>query len=118
MADALDFISRNGAGYDPTLAKAQIDQQQLEKFSKLDGKSSPEKLRKVADEFESVFMQMMISHMDKGIDTDGLFDGGEGEAAFRPMLHEQWAKAFTGRGGVGISDAVFTQMMRLQEVQP
>jgi Rod binding domain-containing protein len=79
---------------------------------------SPE-IRRVAEEFESVFLNEMIAPMFENIDTDGLGGGGEGERMFRPMLIEQYADAISKAGGVGIADSIIAELMRMQTtIQP
>ena len=51
---------------------------------------SPSALRKVAEEMEGLFVSQMINHMFKGIKTDGLTGGGNGEAMFRDLLVQEY----------------------------
>lgn len=72
-------------------------------------------INKVAKEYEAVFVQEMMSHMFKGIRTDGLMGGGNSEEIFRSMLIKEYAKGITERGGLGLSPALQAEMIRLQE---
>jgi Rod binding domain-containing protein len=73
-----------------------------------------DELRRVAEEFEAVFLAEMLRPMFDGLDTDGLGGGGMGEEIFRPMLVERYAEAIAASGGVGIADSVVRELMRLQ----
>lgn len=76
-----------------------------------------EQARAVAEKFESMFVAEMLGPMFSGIETDGPFGGGSAEAAFRPMLLEQYAKglsASNGGKGIGIADAVYKEILKLQ----
>ena len=75
-------------------------------------------MRRVAEEFEAIFLAQMMAPMFEGIDTDGLGGGGIGEETFRPMLIERYAEALSKAGGVGIADAIVRELMRLQETSP
>lgn len=75
-------------------------------------------MRRVAEEFESIFLAQMMAPMFEGIQTDGLGGGGIGEETFRPMLIEQYAAALSKAGGVGIADAVMRELMRMQQSPP
>lgn len=88
------------------------------KVTDLEAKIDPAKLaqiRKSANEFESVFVSQMLGHMFDGIGTDETFGGGHGEEMFKPMLTEQFGKQITQRGGLGIANQVYSELLRAQE---
>lgn len=71
--------------------------------------------RKTADEFESMFLSQMLQHMSSGIKTDGPFGGGPGEEMFRSLLNQEYAGMLAKRGGIGLADHVYRQILALQE---
>lgn len=73
-----------------------------------------DELRRVAEEFEAIFIAEMLAPMFDGLETDGLGGGGMGEEIFRPMLVERYAEAIAAAGGVGVADSVVRELMRLQ----
>ena len=73
--------------------------------------------RHVAEEFESVFLNEMLSPMFEGLSTDGLGGGGVGEEMFRPMLIDRYSQAVTHSGGIGIADAIMRELTRMQAAQ-
>ena len=75
------------------------------------------KLRKQAEDFESVFLNEALKTMFSGIDTNGPFGGGFGEQMFREFLVDEYAHSMVKAGGVGIADEVYRQMLDLQEVE-
>lgn len=88
------------------------------KVSDLEAKIAPAKLaqiRKSANEFETVFVSQMLGHMFDGVGTDETFGGGRGEEMFKPMLIEQFGKQMTQRGGFGIANQVYHELLRAQE---
>ena len=82
---------------------------------------SPEqvaKTRQSAKDFEAMALGQMLQPMFNTVDTSkGLFGGGPGEAAWKPMMVDEMAKAMERGGGVGIADAVFKEMIRVQEAK-
>ncbi len=72
-------------------------------------------LRKVAEEFEGFFVSQMLEQMFSGIETDGLFGGGQGEKVWRSFLMQEYGKLVAGNGGLGIADAVQRQLLLAQE---
>lgn len=77
--------------------------------------SDAAKARQTAEDFEAVFIAQMLEPMFQGIKTDGPFGGGHSETMFRSMQNEQISKEIARSGGVGIADAVYRQILELQE---
>jgi Rod binding domain-containing protein len=67
------------------------------------------------EKFEASFLSEMIRHMSEGVKTDPLTGGGHGEDNFKSFLNEQYSKAIVARGGIGVADMVYKQMLRMQE---
>ncbi len=77
--------------------------------------ANEKKARETAEDFEAVFIAQMLEPMFQGIKTDGPFGGGHSEAMFRSMQNEQVAKEIARSGGIGIADAIYRQILELQE---
>lgn len=75
------------------------------------------RLRAAADEYEAVFLSQMLETMTSGIKTDGPFSGGQAEGIYRSMLNQEYGKAIGKAGGIGIADAVYREMLRIQETR-
>ena len=73
------------------------------------------KLRKSADEFETQFVNQMLTPMFESVQTDPTFGGGHGEDMFRSLLVNEYGKQMSKRGGLGIGDAVYRELLRAQE---
>jgi Rod binding domain-containing protein len=72
-------------------------------------------LRRAARELESVFLTQMLDHMSAGLSSEAPFGGGHAERLWRSSLNEHYAKSMAGRGGIGIADAIYRDMLRWQE---
>jgi Rod binding domain-containing protein len=72
-------------------------------------------IAKAASEFESMFVAQMVGHMFEGVEVDETFGGGQGEEMFRSMLVNEYGKQITRRGGLGIADQVYRELLRAQE---
>jgi hypothetical protein len=55
--------------------------------------------------------------MFDSVEVDPLFGGGHGEQMFRSMLVNEYGKGIVKAGGLGISEQLQRDMLRLQEVQ-
>ena len=81
------------------------------------GEAEAKRIHKMAEDFEAVFLEQMLSPMFESLETDGLFGGGSGERMYRSLLVGEYGKALARSGGVGIADAVTRQVLALQEVE-
>ena len=76
---------------------------------------APDKARQAAGEFEQFFLAQMLEHMFSGVPTDGAFGGGHAEGIYRSLLNTEYAKVISQGGGIGIADAVYREILMLQE---
>ena len=86
-------------------------------FPGVSGVTSREQARRVAEEFEAMFLSQMLAPMFEALDTDGLTGGGDAEKAFRPILVEEYAKQMSAQGGIGLADQVYTEILRMQGLE-
>ncbi|MZR30810.1 rod-binding protein [Sneathiella litorea] len=77
---------------------------------------SEEQIRQTAVEFEAFFLSQVLNSMSAGLEADKTFGGGESEKMFRSMLNDEHAKSMSRNNSVGIADAVYREMLALQEV--
>lgn len=75
----------------------------------------PQAARRAAEDFEAVFLSQMLAPMFATIKTDALFGGGPAEDIYRSLLVEEYGKAISSAGGVGIADQVQREILALQE---
>ncbi|MEN5168847.1 rod-binding protein [Brevundimonas pondensis] len=76
---------------------------------------SPQQMRETAESFEASFLSQMLKPMFEGLQTDGPFGGGEGEATWRSFLIDAMAKQTVKAGGIGLADTVMSEMLKMQE---
>ncbi len=69
---------------------------------------------KAAQDFESVFLGQMVEQMYTGLDAKGPFGGGFAEKTYRSLLDQEIGRQMSASGGVGIADAVYAEMVKLQ----
>lgn len=67
---------------------------------------------KVAREFESLFVGMMLKSMRNTVSQDKLTGGGRGEEVYRSLLDQEYARAMSEHGGVGLSAMLERQMIK------
>ena len=77
---------------------------------------APPAMAKAAQAFEANTLAELLKPMFDTVDTaHGAFGGGDGEAAWRPMLVDAMAKSIAAHGGLGLAAPVLRQMMQMQE---
>ena len=69
---------------------------------------------KAAQDFESVFLGQMVAQMYTGLDAKGTFGGGFAEQTYRSLLNQEIGRQMSAGGGVGLADAVYAEMVKLQ----
>lgn len=66
--------------------------------------------KKVAKEFEALFVGMMLKSMRETVGKDKLINGGHGEEIYRSLLDQEYAKSLTEHGGVGLASMLERQL--------
>ena len=75
-----------------------------------------QKLHKAAEDFAAVALNELLKPMFDTVDnTKSMFSGGEAEQQFKPMMIAEVAKQIARSGGLGITEPVYQQMLRMQE---
>lgn len=69
--------------------------------------------KKVSQDFEALFVGMMIKSMrDTVPQKNSLTGGGHGEEAYRSMLDQEYATASVTRGGLGLAKQIEKDIIR------
>jgi len=74
-------------------------------------KTDREKIGILSKEFESLFLNRMISSMRASVQPSGLLSGGPAEKMFTGMLDEQLARQMSFSQSGGLSDALERQLV-------
>jgi peptidoglycan hydrolase FlgJ len=77
---------------------------------------TPTQLKKAAQDYEATFVTQMLGQMFEGIQTDGMFGGGQGEQMFRSLMLDEYGKKIASQGGIGLADAVTRELLKHQEM--
>lgn len=73
--------------------------------------SSQKELKDTAEQFESLFIQQLLTQMRKTVPDSDLFGDRKAEKLFESMLDEQLSIAMARAGGIGLSDIIYRQMV-------
>ena len=77
--------------------------------------SDPAVAKRVAEQFEGVFITQFLGQMFEGISSDGPTGGGQGEEMFRSLMLDEYGKQFASQGGFGLAAAVQRELLKTQE---
>lgn len=70
-------------------------------------------LKEATEEFESIFIKMMLDSADKTIDRkSSMFYGGNSEDIFRGLLNEERSKAMAKSGDFGLAKLMYDQLSK------
>jgi peptidoglycan hydrolase FlgJ len=68
--------------------------------------------KKVGQEFEAMFVGMMLKSMRDTVGNDKLTGGGRGEETFRSLLDQEYAAAAAKNGGIGLATIIEKELVR------
>lgn len=80
-----------------------------------DASSKEALLRERAQEMEAVFLSKMIEPMIPKDESGQLFGGGSGGDIYRQFMIDEYGKALSRSGGIGLTDQLVKDMISLQE---
>jgi Rod binding domain-containing protein len=69
-------------------------------------------LRKISEDFESLFLGLVVKSMRQTVQKSGLIDGGNGEDIFSSMLDDEYAKIMAAERHTGIADNIEDFLLR------
>ena len=67
-------------------------------------------LREVCEEFESLFVKMMLDSMRATLSDDTLIPKNSGEKLFEDELYDEYAKSISRTADLGIADMMYDQL--------
>lgn len=70
--------------------------------------------KKVAREFEAMFIAQMLKSMRETVGKDTLTGGGRGEETFRSLLDQEYAAEAARTGGIGLARIIERQLVGQQ----
>ena len=76
-----------------------------------------EAVEEVAQQFEALFIQMMLKSMRDAVEDGGLF-GSDQLDTYEQMSDQQLALDMASKGGIGLAEALVAQLSRHQSTEP
>lgn len=76
------------------------------------------KIKESAEEFEAIFLEIMLKSMRSTVPKEGMINGGNGEDVYRSMLDYEYAKSMAAQRGSGIAETIERQLLDAMIKQP
>lgn len=76
------------------------------------------KAKKQADDFETMFLEQVTERLAASADTESegpLGENGTGGGIYRSQLTQEYAKQIQRAGGIGLSDQIMRDLLKVQE---
>lgn len=71
-----------------------------------------EKLKEVSQMYEKHFLNEMVKAMRSTVSESGFVKVNQGERIFRDQLDQEYVGAWSQRGGIGLSDLIYDQLLQ------
>lgn len=85
----------------------------MEKFDEKKLTKNDKNLKEATEDFEAVFIKILLDAQDKTIDREGsMFYGGNGEDIFRSMLNDERSKSMSKSGEFGLAKLMYEQLSK------
>jgi flagellar protein FlgJ len=85
----------------------------LEKIDEKKLTKNEKSLKEATEEFESIFIKMLLDAQDKTVDRENsMFYGGNSEDIFRSMLNQERAKDLAKSGEFGLAKIMYEQLSK------
>jgi len=83
-----------------------------------DTPKSPEALKRVCQEMESLFINQLLKQMRRTIPKDGLFGKSNAEDMFTAMHDTELSRVVAGGGGIGLARMLMAQLAHKASAAP
>ncbi|HYX34068.1 MAG TPA: rod-binding protein [Oligoflexus sp.] len=95
------------AGIDK-LGNYAMESADFDRFSKVNQKTpdNVDAIKKLADEFEGIFLEIVLKSMRETVDKSQFIDGGNGEQIFQSMLDSEYAKNLASQRTTGLAVSI------------
>lgn len=109
--DNLNLTSASAAIESTNATKSDNEIKSFEKVLEEAAKNGDdEKLKEACEDFESIFLNMLLGTMRKTIPDGELVEKSNATSTFETMLDEEYAKKMAKAGGIGLADVLYKQL--------
>jgi flagellar protein FlgJ len=81
-----------------------------QELARLAKNGNKDELKKVCEEFEAIFVKMMLDSMRKTLSDNTLIPKNSGEKLFEDQLYDEYAKKMSSTADLGIASMMYKQL--------
>ena len=74
-------------------------------------------VKQSADDFESLFLNIVVKSMRDSVQKSGLIDGGNAEDIYRGMLDDEYSKMMASQRHTGLADNIESFLLKAISAQ-
>ena len=74
-----------------------------------------DEVKKLSEQFESIFLGIVLKSMRKSVPESGLIKKGNGEEIFRSMLDTEYAKSLAAQRTTGLAESIEKHLTGLMQ---
>lgn len=94
-----------------------MDRSNIEKTSKNLENADDQKLKEVCQDFESIFLNMMMKEMRKNVPDSGIVEKSQGSLIFEDMYMEELSNEISkSENGIGLAKEMYEQLKNNDKV--
>lgn len=105
-------ITQNMPSAGDTAAEKARQLQSLSSGNAMPDDKQRQKLKKISQDFEGLFVGMMMKSMRETVGKDKLTGGGHGDDVYLSMLDQEYVAAAVKRGGLGLAKQIEKELVR------
>ena len=77
-----------------------------------------EAIKKISQDFESLFLDIVLKSMRQSVMKSGFIDGGNAEEIYRSLLDSEYSKMIAQQGVTGLAETIERQIKDKMHISP
>lgn len=100
-----------------SLSQVSVNSANTERFKQLSDRQpqDAQEVKKLSQDFEAIFMEIVLKSMRESVDKSNFIDGGNGEQIFQSMLDSEYAKNLASQNMTGLSSSIERHLSQLMD---
>ena len=92
-----------------------LSDQRQSRVSSGENLQNVDQIKKLSEEFEAIFLEIVLKSMRDSVQKSDFIDGGNGEEIFRSMLDSEYSKSLASQRSTGLAESIEKHLLGLIE---